>query len=80
MWENIKICSEGHDALTVNQMASVLCYWYNGIVPLPWTFKRDKIVNRYVMNYGAGGVVRVIDKGQKWKCSMDLLELLLTAC
>ncbi len=63
----LKICSEGHDALTINQMASVLCYWYNGIVPLPWTFKRDKIVNRYVMNYGAGGVVRVIDKGQKWK-------------
>ncbi len=38
----LKICSEGHEPLTINQMASVLCYWYNGIVPLPWTFKRDK--------------------------------------
>ncbi len=55
----LKVCSEGHDALTINQMASVLCYWYNGIVPLPWMFKRDKIVNRYEMNYGAVGVVRV---------------------
>ncbi len=63
----LKLYSEVHNALTINQMASVLCYWYNGIVPLPWTFKRGKIVNRYEMNYGAGGVVRVINKGQKWR-------------
>ncbi|MGL5732845.1 MAG: hypothetical protein ACRCXE_02140, partial [Metamycoplasmataceae bacterium] len=60
-------CSENFDQITINQMAAVLFYWGTGIVPLPWTFKRTKLANRYEMNYGAGGVIRLIDRNQNWK-------------
>lgn len=60
--EVLGACAVGHDAITINQMAAVLCYMKNVIMPLPWTFKRTKMANRYAMNYGAGGVIRIIDK------------------
>lgn len=61
----IEKCSEGHDQITINQIASVLCYWSEVIVPLPWTFKRSKLANKYEMSYGAGGVIRIIDRNLK---------------
>lgn len=65
--EILEACAIGHDSITINQMAAVLCYMKSGIMPLTWTFKRTKIASRYEMNYGAGRVVRIIDKNLSWK-------------
>ncbi|XP_026110841.1 uncharacterized protein LOC113084981 [Carassius auratus] len=63
----IEKCSSGHDQITINQIASVLCYWSKGIVPLPWTFKRSKLANKYEMTYGTGGVIRIVSRNPQWK-------------
>lgn len=62
----ISSCSKDFDPLTINQVATVLCYWSASIVPLPWTLKRSKLANRYEISYGAGGVIRLVDKSQNW--------------
>ncbi len=33
--EVLRACAAGHDSLTLNQMAAVLCYVKSGITPLP---------------------------------------------
>lgn len=68
MWSPYSSCSKDFDPLTINQVATVLCYWSASIVPLPWTLKRSKLANRYEISYGAGGVIRLVDKYQN--CNM----------
>ncbi|MGL5903997.1 MAG: hypothetical protein ACRCZO_15050, partial [Cetobacterium sp.] len=65
--EMIKNCAERYDAITVNQISAVLCYWTYGIPILPWTFIRDQMSNRFKMTYGADGVVREIDERRNWE-------------
>lgn len=48
-------------------MLSVLCYWTNGIVPLPWTLVRGNLSDTYEMSYGPGGVIRSVYRKSQWK-------------
>lgn len=65
--ELIKRCSDGQDSITINQMSTVLCYWMYGILPLPWTFSKDRETNRFKMTFGTGGVIRELDRSRDWE-------------
>ncbi len=65
--EVLKACAAGHDSITLDQMAAVLCYVKSGITPLPWTFKKSRTENKFEMSFGAGGVTRIIDRNSEWK-------------
>lgn len=63
----IKSCMEGQNAISINQMLAVLCFWTYGLLTLPWTFSQNKVTNRFEMSYGAGGAIRDVVRHKNWE-------------